>query len=69
MLRYFKSDCYIFIKTNSSGYIVKRVVSELIMETGKWHFVAYFWRKIKQAETWYKIHNRKLFAIVKAALP
>ncbi len=27
-LRYFKPDCYFCIETNSSGYIIKRVISE-----------------------------------------
>ena len=33
---------------------------------GQWHLVFFFFRKMILMETWYKTHNGKLLAIVKA---
>ena len=35
-------------------------------EIGQWHPVAFFAQKIIPAETWYKIYNQELLAIIKA---
>ncbi len=51
-LRHFEPDYYIRIETDASGYTIGGVLSQLITETGKWHPVAYFSRKMIPAETW-----------------
>ena len=35
-------------------------------DLGQWHSVAFFFRKMIHAKTWYKTHDGKLLAIVEA---
>ena len=77
ILWYFDLKCYIWIKTNISGYIIGGVLSQLASKTSpdgvvtkadlsQWYSVAFFSRKMILAETYYKTHNGKLLAIVEA---
>ena len=77
ILWYFDPECHIWIKTDTSGYTIGGVLSQLASKTrpngvvtktdlSQWHPVAFFLRKIILAKTWYKIYNGKLLAIVKA---
>ena len=77
ILRHFDPECHIWIETDVLGYAISGVLSQLTFETnpngvvtkanlGQWHLVAFFSRKMILAETWYKTHDGKLLAIVKA---
>ena len=77
ILRYFDSECHIWIETDELGYAIGRVLNQLISginpngvvtktDFGQWHPIVFFLRKMILAETWYKTHDGKLLAIIKA---
>ena len=66
ILRHFNPERHIRIKTDASGYAIGGVLSQMTSETGQWHLVAYYSRKIISAETHYKTHNAELLTIVEA---
>ena len=77
ILHHFDLESYIQIKTDASGYAISGVLSQLSSKTrpdgvvikddlGQWHPVAFFSKKMIPAETWYKTHDGKLLAIIKA---
>ena len=71
ILWHFDPECHIRIETNTLGYAIEEVLSQLTFDhvtsdQGQWHPIAYFLRKIILAETRYKIHNGELLVIVKA---
>ena len=77
ILWYFDAECHILIKTDALGYVINRVLNQLTSGTipngvvikadlGQWHPVTFFSRKMIPAETWYKTHDGKFLAIVKA---
>lgn len=62
---YFDPKCHIRIKTNAFGYAINGVFNQLVLDdSGQWHLVIFFFRKIISAETWYKTYNGKLLAII-----
>ena len=64
ILHHFDLERHIRIKTDASGY---GVLSQLTSDnSGRWHPVAFFSRKMIPAETRYKIHDGELLAIVEA---
>ena len=75
-LWHFNPKCHIQIKTDASGYVIERVLSqltpnqltlnEIIKLSIDWRPVAYFSRKMIPIKTCYKTHNGKLIAIVEA---
>ena len=66
ILQHFELKCYIWVKTDASGYAISGVLSQLISDDlGRWHPIAFFSRKIIPAETRYETHNSELLAIVK----
>ena len=76
ILRHFDLECHIRIETDTSGYTIGGVLSQLtpnqltsdnvIGSDVDWHPVVYFSRKMIPAETRYETHNGKLLAIVEA---
>ena len=77
IFHYSNLESYIWIKTDISGYAIRSVLSQLSsgnrpdkivikVDLGQWHPVVFFSRKMIPAETWYKTHNGKFLAIVKA---
>ena len=67
ILQYFNLDCHIRIETNTSGYAINRILSQLTLDNlGQWYPVAYYSQKIILAKTRYKIHNNIILAIVEA---
>ena len=77
ILYHFNPESHIRIETNASGYTISGVLSQLSSGTkpdgvvtkddlGQWYLVAFFSRKMIPTETWYKTHDGKLLAIVKA---
>ena len=65
ILRHFDPKCHIQIETDASGYAIGGVLSQLT-DLGRWHLVAYYFRKMIPAKTWYKTHDGELLAIVEA---
>ena len=65
ILRHFDPECHIRIETDASGYAIGGVLSQLT-DSGRWHPVAYYFRKMIPAETRYNTHDGKLMAIVEA---
>ena len=51
ILQYFDPKCHIWIETDTLGYVIGSVLSQLI-NSGQWHPVAYYSRKIIPAKTW-----------------
>ena len=52
---------------DTSGYAISGILSQLTSDnSGQWHPVAFFSRKIIPAETRYETHDGKLLAIVEA---
>ena len=66
ILRHFDPECHICIETDASGYAIGGVLSQMTSETGQWHPVAYYSRKMIPAETRYETHDAELLAIVEA---
>ena len=67
ILHHFDPKRHIRIETDASGYAIDRVLSQLTLdESGQWHPVAFFFRKMIPAETRYETHDGELLAIVEA---
>ena len=77
ILWHFNLEYHIWIKTDTLGYAIGGVLSQLVSRTkpdgiitktnlGQWYLIAFFLRKMIPAKTRYKIHNGKLLAIFKA---
>ena len=66
ILQHFDPEQYIQVETDASGYAIGGVLSQLTNDSGRWHPVAYFSRKMIPAKTRYKTHNGELLAIVEA---
>ena len=67
ILWHFDSECHILIETDASSYAIGRFLSQLTLDnSGQWHLVAFYPRKMIPAETWCKTHDGELLAIVKA---
>ena len=65
ILRHFDLECQIRIETDVSGYAIGGVLNQF-NNLGQWYSMAYYFRKMIPAKTWYKTYNRELLAIVKA---
>ena len=66
ILRHFDPEGHIRIETDASGYAIGGVLSQMMSETGQWHLVAYYSRKMITAETCYEMHDAELLTIVEA---
>ena len=67
ILHYFDLEYHIRIETDASGYAIGRVLSQLTLDdSGRWHPVTFFSRKMIPAETRYETYNGELLAIVEA---
>lgn len=51
MLTHFKPDGYIQIKMDASGYVIKRILSQLILQISNWYSIIYFLRDMIPAKT------------------
>ncbi len=50
---------------DASGYAIGGILIQLTSSnSGQWHPVAFFSKKMISAKTWYKTHNKELLAIV-----
>ena len=62
---HFNPERHIQIETDTSGYTISAVLSQLTLDNlGRWHPLAFFSQKMILAETRYKTHDRELLAIV-----
>ena len=67
ILHHFDPECHIRIETDASGYAIGGVLSQLTSDdSGRWHPVAFFSRKMIPAETRYETHDGEFLAIVEA---
>ena len=67
ILHHFDPERHIRIETDASGYAIGGVLSQLTSDdSGRWHPVAFFSRKMIPAETRYEMHDGELLAIVEA---
>ena len=66
ILQHFDPGRHIRIETDASGYAISGVLSQMTSETGQWHLVAYYSRKMIPAEMRYEMHDAELLAIVEA---
>ena len=52
---------HIRIKTHGFGYVIGRILSQLILDNlGGWYPVTFFSKNMILAETWYETHDSKL---------
>ncbi len=67
ILNYFNLERHIRIETDASGFAIGGILSQLTLDDlGRWHPVAFFFRKMIPAETLYETHDGELLAIVEA---
>ncbi len=67
IINHFDPERHIRIETDASGYAIGGILSQLTSDdSGRWHPVALFSRKMIPAETRYETHNGELLAIVEA---
>ncbi len=67
ILNHFDPERHIRIETDASGYAIGEVLSQLTSDdSGRWHLVAFFSRKMIPVETRYETHDGELLAIVEA---
>ena len=66
ILQHFDPEQYIRVETDASGYAIGGVLSQLTNDSGRWHPVAYFSRKMIPAKTRYETYDGELLAIVEA---
>ena len=67
ILHHFDPERHIRIETDVSGYAIGGVLSQLTSDdSGRWHPVVFFSRKMIPAETRYKMHDGELLANVEA---
>ena len=62
---HFDPEHHIRIEIDILGYAISGVLSQLTLDdSGQWHLIAFFSRKMISAETRYETHDSKLLAIV-----
>ena len=57
LLIYFEPSRRTRIETDASAYAIAAIISQLLAETGQWHLVAYFSRKMIDIEKNYEVHD------------
>ncbi len=63
ILKHYDWDANLCMKINASNRKVKDVLSQK-SKTDQWHFIVYYSYKFKEAEVWWDMHNKELYAIV-----
>lgn len=66
LLRHFDPRLRIRVETDASGYAISGIISQLQEDDGQWHPVAFWSRKMIDAERRYEAHDGELLAIVEA---
>jgi len=52
------------IKANSSGFASRAILSQQLPREEKWHLVAFYSKSLSPVEQNYKIHDKKMLAII-----
>ncbi len=63
ILKHYDWDADLYMKINASNREVEDVLSQK-SKTDQWHLIAYYSYKFKEAEVWWDMHDKKLYAIV-----
>ncbi len=63
ILKYYDWDADFCMKIDAFNHEVEDVLSQK-NKTDQWHFIAYYSYKFKEAEVWWDMHDKKLYAIV-----
>ena len=67
ILHHFDPERHIRIESNTLSYAISGILNQLTSDdSGQWHPIAFFSRKMILAETRYETHNGELLAIVEA---
>lgn len=77
ILHHFDLEYHIWMKTDSSGFYLGKILSQLTLghmtytnsnlsslKIGQWNPIAFFSRRTISDETWYKIYNESFLAII-----
>ena len=65
MLRHFNLEKRIQIEMDASIYAISSILSQLF-ENGLWHLIAFWSRKMIDAERRYDTHDQELLAVILA---
>ena len=67
ILNHFDPERHIQIEMDASGYAIGGILCQLTSDdSGRWHPIAFFSKKMIPVETWYETHDGKLLAIIEA---
>ena len=66
MLLHFDPKRKIQLETDASGVAISAIISQLVEETGRWHPIAFWSRKMAPAELNYGVGETEMLAIVEA---
>ncbi len=63
ILKHYDWNADFYMKINASNHEVEDVLNQK-SKTDQWHFIIYYNYKFKEAEVWWNMHDKKLYAIV-----
>ncbi len=63
ILKHYNWDANLYMKINASNREVEDVLNQK-SKTDQWHFIVYYSYKFKEAEVWWDMHDKELYAIV-----
>ncbi len=63
ILKHYDWNANLCMKIDASNHEVEDVLSQK-SKTDQWYFIVYYSYKFKEAEVWWDMHNKKLYAIV-----
>ena len=67
ILHHFDPERHIRVETDTSGYAIGGVLSQLTSDDlGQWYLVTFFFQKMILAKTRYETHNDELLTIIEA---
>lgn len=67
ILNHFDSEYYICIKTDTSGYAISEIFSQLTLDDlDQWYLMAFFFQKRISAEIKNETYNKEFLTIIKA---
>ena len=64
MLVHYSPMRYIMLECNLFGFAISAILSQLIEETGQWHLVVFWSRKMASAEQNYGARESEMLAVV-----
>ena len=66
ILRYYKPDLLIIVKTNALNRVIAGVLSQQDLQSKLQHLIAYFSKTMQLAQLNYDIHDKEMLAIILA---